>query len=170
MGFDLEQNLKNHKVDGVFMTQFDKFHAAMPGMRLHEGTWEGVYTHIDSDAAIIDKHKVRIRCEFPTSGEFVYIQHNHFMWEDGREFKATLPGTFKDDRLWWDLDTFNGSAWETKDGLILLNLDRKDDPGANFFELIAMGSTGRHRSRTWHWFKDGKLFKRTLCDEWKVSD
>lgn len=152
------------------MTQFDKFHAAMPGMRLHEGTWEGVYTHIDSDAAIIDKHKVRIRCEFPTSGEFVYIQHNHFMWEDGREFKATLPGTFKDDRLWWDLDTFKGSAWETKDGLILLNLDRKDDPGANFFELIAMGSTGRHRSRTWHWFKDGKLFKRTLCDEWKVSD
>jgi len=152
------------------MTQFKAFHKAMPGMRPHEGTWEGVYTHIDSDAAVIDKHKVRIRCEFPTSGEFVYIQHNHFMWDDGREFKATLPGTFEGDRLWWDLETFKGSAWETKDGLILLNLDRKDDPGANFFELIAMGSTGKHRSRTWHWFKDGKLFKRTLCDEWKVSD
>lgn len=152
------------------MTQFEKFHEAMPGMRLHEGVWEGVYTHIDSDAAVIDKHKVRIRCEFPTTGEFVYIQHNHFIWDDGREYKATLPGVFKGDRLWWDLETFKGSAWETKDGLILLNLDRKDDPGANFFELIAMGSTGKHRSRTWHWFKDGKLFKRTLCDEWKVSD
>lgn len=139
-------------------------------MQAHAGVWEGVYTHINRGAEVIDKHRVRIRCEFPTSGEFVYIQHNHFMWDDGREYKAVLPGVYCDGRLWWDLETFKGSAWETLDGLILLNLDRKDDPGANFFEIIAMGATGQQRSRTWHWFKDGALFKRTLCDEWKVSD
>ncbi|WP_371398132.1 hypothetical protein [Fretibacter rubidus] len=152
------------------MTQFDDFHAHMPAMRAHAGTWEGVYTHINRDAEILDKHAVNVRCEFPSSGDYVYVQHNHFTWDDGREYRATLPGTYRDGRLWWDLETFSGSAWETKDGLILLNLDRKDDPGANFFEIIAMGSTGQQRSRTWHWFKDGALFKRTLCDEWKVSD
>ena len=135
----------------------------------HKGVWEGLYTHINRDAEIIDKHKVQVICEFPTSGDYAYIQHNHFKWDDGREFKMDLPGVYRDGRLWWDLETFSGSAWQTKDNLILLNLERKDDPGANFFEIISMGSTGKHRSRTWHWFKDGQLFKRTLCDEWKIS-
>ncbi|CAM3816465.1 DUF3598 domain-containing protein [Litorimonas haliclonae] len=141
----------------------------MPAMMKHEGVWEGVYTHLDPNAKILDKHKVRIGCEFPDSGEFVYIQHNHFIWDDGREYKVDLPGIYRDGRLWWDTETFHGSAWQTKDNLILLNLNRKDDPGAHFFELIALGDTGEHRARTWHWFKDGKLYKRTLCDEWRVN-
>lgn len=151
------------------MSSIENFRQDMPAMLSHEGVWEGIYTHIDRDAAILDKHKVHITCEFPVSGKYAYIQRNHFTWEDGREFKMDLPGVYRDGRLWWDLDTFSGSAWQTKDNLILLNLDRKDDPGASFFEMIAMGDTGRHRSRTWHWFKRGRLFKRTLCDEWKVD-
>ena len=71
--------------------------------------------------------------------------------------------------MWWDTETFHGSAWETHDGLVLLNLDRKDDPGARFFEIIMMGDTGEHRARTWHWFKDGQLYKRTLCNESRVT-
>jgi len=151
------------------MSSIESFRRDMPAMLDHEGVWEGVYTNINRDAEVIDKHKVQVTCEFPTSGKYVYIQHNHFMWDDGREFKMDLPGVYRDGRLWWDLETFSGSAWQTKDNLILLNLARKDDPGANFFEMIAMGDTGKHRSRTWHWFKDGQLFKRTLCDEWKVN-
>lgn len=151
------------------MTATKEFRREMPAMLDHEGVWEGIYTHIDRDAQIIDKHRVQVTCEFPTTGEFVYIQHNHFMWDDGREYKVDLPGVYRDGRLWWDTETFHGSAWQTNDDLILLNLDRKDDPGANFFEIIAMGSTRKKRARTWHWFKDGELFKRTLCDEWKVS-
>jgi len=151
------------------MTDIEAFSHDMPSMRAHEGVWEGRYTHIDSHARVLDKHNVQVVCEFPESGPFVYIQHNHFTWADGREYKTQLPGVYREGRLWWDTDTFHGSAWETHDGLILLNLDRKDDPGARFFEMICMGESGEHRARTWHWFKDGKLFKRTLCDEWKVS-
>jgi len=150
------------------MASIHDFHRDMPAMLKHEGMWEGIYTHINLEAEIIEKHKVRVRCEFPTSGEYAYIQHNHFSWDDGRELEVTLPAIYKEGRLWWDTDTFHGSAWQTKDDLILLNLERKDEPGANFFELIAMGDTGRHRSRTWHWFKDGQLYKRTLCDEQKI--
>lgn len=148
----------------------EKFRQAMPAMMDHEGWWEGIYTHIDTDANILDRHKARIYCEFPSEGPYPYIQHNHFTWDDGREMKAKFPGVLREDgRLWFDTETFFGTSWEAHDGLILLNLDRKDDPGANFYEIIAMGSTGKHRARTWHWFKDGKLFKRTLCDEWKVG-
>jgi hypothetical protein len=140
----------------------------MPTILRHEGTWEGVYRHIDRVGEQIDIHNVRIVCEFPTSGPYAYIQHNHFMWEDGRETKAVLPGVLRDGKLWWDVETFEGYSWETDDGILLLNLTRKDEPNANFFEMITLGSTGKHRSRTWQWFKDGALYKRTLCDEWRV--
>ena len=151
------------------MNSLNYFHKHIPAMLKHEGTWEGVYTHVNRNAEIIDKHKAKIICEFPSSGDYAYIQHNHFIWDDGREYKVQLPAIYRDKRLWWDTDTFKGSAWESKDNLILLNLERKDDPGANFFELIAMGDNKKHRARTWHWFKDGRLYKRTLCDEWKIG-
>lgn len=143
--------------------------AVMPTILKHEGVWEGVYRHVDAEGAPLDMHKVRIRCEFPEEGPHPYIQHNHFMWDDGRDYRATLPGVLEGDRLFWDLPTFSGTAWETHDGILLLNLTRKDEPGANFFEMITLGATGRHRSRTWQWFKDGRLYKRTLCDEWRVE-
>ena len=145
------------------------FRAAMPGMMRHEGVWEGVYRHLGPDAELVDQHDARIECIFPASGPHVYVQQNTFTWPDGAVKKATLPAIFRDGKLWWDVETFSGWAWETAFGLVLLNLARKDDPGANFFEMIALGESGLHRARTWHWFKDGALTRRTLCDEIRVD-
>lgn len=141
----------------------------MPTILRHEGVWEGVYAHVDAKGALLDRHRVRVTCEFPDAGAYAYIQHNHFTWDDGRDYRATLPGVLRGGKLYWDLPTFSGACWETDDGILLLNLDRKDDPGANFYEMIVLGAGGLHRARTWHWFKDGRLFKRTLCDEVKVA-
>ena len=141
----------------------------MPGMVKHAGLWEGVYTHLDAGGAEIDRHRASVRCEFPDEGPYAYVQHNHFTWNDGREMRAELPGVLRGDKLWWDTETFKGCAWETDFGLILLNLERKDEPGARFYEIIALGEDGAHRARTWQWFRDGKLYKRTLCDEKRVA-
>lgn len=143
--------------------------AAMPGLIRHRGLWRGIYRHIDSDGALLDQHDARVHCAFPDSGAHAYIQTNHFRWADGRESVATLPGVFRDGQLWWDTPTFHGRCWETMDGLLLLNLTRKDEPGAHFIELIVLGESGRHRARTWHWFRDGQLYRRTLCDETLVD-
>lgn len=141
----------------------------MSVMRRHEGIWAGDYIHVTPDGTVIDRHTAKVRCEFPQDGPYAYIQHNHFVWPDGRELKVDLPGVLKDDRLWWNTETFSGFAWATYDDIILLNLQRKDEPGPNFFEMITLGDTGRHRARTWQWFKDGRLFKRTLCNESRVA-
>ena len=74
----------------------------MPAMLKHEGVWEGVYTHLDPDGSVIDRHKSHVICEFPSSGGYAYIQHNHFMWEEGREERVQLPGILRDGKLWWD--------------------------------------------------------------------
>jgi hypothetical protein len=142
---------------------------AMPTLLKHAGTWAGTYRHLDVSGALLDEHQATVRCEFPAEGPFAYIQYNHFTWADGREARAELPGVFRDGKLWWDVPTFSGSCWETDDGILLLNLERKDAPGARFFEIIVLGDTGQHRARTWHWFQDGQLYKRTLCDEILVS-
>ncbi|MEO9469822.1 hypothetical protein [Parasphingorhabdus sp.] len=141
----------------------------MPGMLKHEGKWEGVYRHIDTENREVDRHQALVECIFPAEGPFAYIQKNIFTWDDGREYRSTLNGVLREGKLWWDNENFNGCGWETDFGLVLLNLDRKDDPDANFYEIICLGDDGNHRSRTWHWFKHGKLFKRTLCDEHRVA-
>ena len=141
----------------------------MPGMLAHEGVWEGVYRHVDLNGAQVDRHEARVECRFPAAGRHAYVQKNLFTWPDGREHHAELHGAERAGKLWFDHETFCGTAWETDKGLILLDLDRKDDPGAHFYEIICMGASGRDRARTWHWFRDGRLFKRTLCDERKVG-
>jgi hypothetical protein len=151
------------------MSQQTDFHLAMPHMRAHEGRWVGTYTHLDAKAQIIETHDSDVRCEFPDAGPFAYIQYNCFTYPDGRVERAQLNGIFRDDRLWWDEPTFSGSAWETKDGLILLHLDRKDMPGVSFWEIILPPENNK-RSRTWHFVKDGSLIRRTLCDEHRPVD
>ena len=136
-----------------------------PSILRHEGRWHGTYVHLDADANLIDRHDTEVVCEFPDTGPFAYIQHNRFRWADGRESTARLEGELRGERLWWDAATFSGWAWETREGLILLDLERKDDPGARFYEIIVTAPDGQSRARTWHWIKDGRLFKRTLCDE-----
>lgn len=136
-----------------------------PAMRAHEGVWEGTYRHLAADGSLEDEHAARVVCEFPRDGEVFYRQTIRFLWAGGRSREAVFGGVIRGDAVWFDTPTFHGRSWETHDGLVLLNLARKDEPGANFFEIICMGEGGRSRARTWHWFRDGALYRRTLCDE-----
>jgi hypothetical protein len=37
----------------------------------------------------------------------------------------------------------------------MLRLDRRDDPGVHFIEMITLAGDGQSRARTWQWFRDG---------------
>ena len=145
------------------------FAEAMPAMLRHEGEWEGVYRHENADGTLIDTHRTWTRCEFPREGLYAYIQHNRLTWDDGRTVERSFPGVFRDGQLHWDTDRFHGYGWETHEGTVMLILHRKDEPGVRFLEMINVSDDGRTRARTWQWFKDGKPYKRTLCDEWRID-
>ena len=138
-----------------------------PAMRAHEGIWEGVYRHLDPEGREIDRHDSRVVCRFPETGAVFYIQEITFRWPDGRVREDRFDGVIEGGRVLFNTETFSGAAWESGD-LVLLHLDRKDEPGAYFVEVIALAEGGRSRARTWHWFKDGALYRRTLCDERRV--
>lgn len=138
----------------------------MPALLLHEGVWIGEYRHLDAAGELIDRHESRVSCEFPDTGEFAYVQHNTFTWADGQRQSATLPGRLENDRLTWDTDRFSGFAWQTDEDVIMLRLERKDEPGVHFVEAIILPDReAAERARTWHWFKAGRLIRRTLCHE-----
>lgn len=145
------------------------FAEAMPDMLRHEGEWEGVYRHVERDGTLIDQHRMWTRCEFPAAGPYAYIQHNHLRWDDGRELHYEFGGAFDGELLRWDIDRFSGHGWQTREGTVMLRLDRKDEPGVHFIEMINLSADGRTRARTWQWFRDGTPFKRTLCDEWRIA-
>jgi hypothetical protein len=137
-------------------------------MLRHEGIWEGHYTHLAIDRTLVDRHATRIICEFPDSGPHAYVQHSRYIWADGRTWEGTLPAVLRDGRLWWDSERFHGSGWEAGDGLICLNLVRRDAPDSFYHELISLSPDGLSRQRTWQWFQYGRPWKRTLCDEVRV--
>lgn len=137
----------------------------MPSVLRHEGVWLGQYQHIDAHGAIIDQHQSRVECVFPDSGAQVYIQKNQFTWGDGRQQSVSFGGVMDGERIFWDTPTFRGYGWAASASVFLLELERKDVIGASFSEAIVLGEGGRHRARTWHWFKDGQCYQRTLCNE-----
>lgn len=144
-------------------------HKIMPQIFRHEGIWEGTYRHVDTSGLTLDFHKSRVECIFPEKGEVVYIQRNAFTWDDGRTYEVEFPGVLIGEKIYWDTPTFSGFGWMAGENIFLLELDRKDDIGARFHEAIVMGENYDKRARTWHWFKDGDCFKRTLCDEYKLK-
>lgn len=145
------------------------FAAAMPNMVRHAGEWQGVYRHIGREGSLIDQHHMWTWCEFPGEGPFAYIQHNKLRWDDGRSAVYEFGGIYRDGRLYWDTDRFSGYGWETEEGVLMLKLDRLDVPGAYYIEMINLAPDGQTRARTWQWFKHGKPWKRTLCDEWRIK-
>ncbi len=137
----------------------------MPAMLRHEGTWEGVYRFVDLAGNVTDKYASRVECHFPDEGPYAYVQKNRYAWDDGRIAEFEFGGELRGDRMWWDTERFSGYGWTTPGDIIMLTLDRKDEPGVSFTEMIVLAPDPDYRARTWHWFRDGKLFQRTLCDE-----
>jgi hypothetical protein len=137
----------------------------MPALLAHEGTWSGTYRVVDLQGETVDTHESCVECVFPDVGPFHYVQRNRFTWSDGKTHSVEFGGVLRDTRIFWDTDTFTGYGWTTRDNVVLLTLDRKDVVDASFTEIIVLGKNPDHRARTWHWFRNGLLYQRTLCDE-----
>ena len=143
--------------------------AEMPVLARHEGEWEGVYTHVDLNNVILDQHRSHLRCRFPEEGAFAYHQINTYIWDDGRREEIHFPAVYRDKRIWWDTDRIRGSAWEIDARTVMLTWSRKDLPGSYLYEMIQISEDNAKRGRTWHWFVDDELVKRTCIKERRIA-
>lgn len=143
--------------------------AGMPVLARHEGDWIGTYTLVDIEGNILDKHKSHLTCQFPADGDYSYYQTNRYEWADGKKEEHQFPGNYRDKKLWFDTERIEGKAWEVDDSTIILWFSYKTIPNAYLYEMIQISACNNYRSRTWHWFKDDRLFQRTLIQEERMQ-
>lgn len=143
---------------------------AMPLLARHEGVWEGWYRYFDIDGNKLDEHRSRLVCRFEDAQ--TYHQTNYYTWADGRSEVRDFPTTFDGSKLVFYTE-INGWAAEVPldehHRTIMLHWTRKNEPGLYLYEMIQLSDSGNHRARVWQWFRDDKLFQRTLIDETRVA-
>lgn len=141
----------------------------MPLLMRHEGDWKGTYIIVDAEGKILDQFNSHLTCTFPTEGSSPYFQTNRYTWADGRSEEFNFPAEYHDKKIWFDTARIKGHSWEADENTVLLTWYYKADPTNWLYELIYLSPDGNHRSRTWHWLKDGELFQRTLVKEKRVQ-
>jgi len=145
----------------------------MPLLAKHEGEWEGVYTHVDAEGRIIDRHRSHLSCRFPEDGGADYLQINTYTWDDGRTEQHSFPGRYDGHgRMTFDTERIRGVTWGLDEHTVYLTWRFKStDPSVDqrLFEMIVLDDAGKHRSRTWHWLEHGVCVRRTLIQESRVG-
>jgi hypothetical protein len=136
----------------------------MPHYSRHEGDWIGTYSHYTPSLELLDRYEVRINSEFPGDGSCDFRLNTHNVWPDGRESRGVFAAHYRDGRLWFS-DELIGSLWEIDDFTVYLRFTYRADPSIDVCEMIQISEDGRNRARTWHWFREQKLFKITLTQE-----
>ena len=143
--------------------------SGMPVLVRHKGEWKGEYIHVDPSNNEIDRHESHLKCSFPADGEFDYYQINTYTWPDGKTEELHFPATYKDGAIHWDTDRITGKAWELDRRTVVLTWTRKDMPGTYLYEMIQISEDNNNRGRTWHWFENDILVKRTCIKEQRVA-
>ena len=136
----------------------------MPNFARHEGRWIGIYRHCTPSGALNDSYEVRITVEFPDDGNCDFLLLTHNVWPDGRESRGRYAAHYRDGRLWFD-DELVGSMWEIDEFTAYLRFRFRADPAVEVCEMLQLSPDGRHRARTWHWFRNKVLFQVTLTEE-----
>ena len=133
-------------------------------LKQHEGTWRGTGFEVGAEGEATARFGTSVVCAFPRSGPYAYRQESTYAWPDGREETGVIGGILDGGKLRFDTEDFRGEAW-SRDGVVFLDTARKDAPGLSVREVVFLGTGGLWRSRTAHWFEDGRCLRRTVCDE-----
>jgi hypothetical protein len=143
----------------------------MPMLARNEGVWEGYYRLYDARGNKTDEHKARLICRI--HDDEIYHQTNLYRWADGKTQTRDFPANIRDGRIWFDTDIEGWAApvaLDAFDRTMMLNWTRKGEPDLYLYEMIQLSDDGQSRARVWHWFKNDRLWQRTLIDEAKISD
>lgn len=142
----------------------------MPVLARHEGKWKGEYVDVGADGEPLDRFEAHLSCQFPDEGTYDYHQVNRYTWPDGTEEVHEFPAVYEDGEIWFDTERIKGHAWEADHRTVMLTWRRKDLPGIYFYEMIQINEENNRRSRTWHWFEEDELVKRTLIEEHRIEE
>lgn len=139
-----------------------------PVLARGSGRWAGSYTQIDPRGRTLDRYRVDSFSEFPEDGSADYRLSVFNKWPSGRETRIALEADYRNGRLEWR-ERLVGWMAEVDDRTAYLTFSYADDPSIRVCEMIQVSADGNSRARTWHWFRDDRLFQITLTQEGRVG-
>ena len=139
------------------------------------GVWDGEYVHVNAAHEIIDRHRSRLVCrlEDGRDGEAQLSQTNIYTWGDNQREIRYFVATLRGNQLRVSNELIDG--WigtvdhDATNRMILVGWTRPSEPGFRYYEMITVAEDGNAKNRTWHWYREGRLFQRTIINEERVS-
>lgn len=178
------------EIDGFSWLLFDRLApdasepALLPALVRQQGVWQGTFQRFDADGTLQDRFAstVVVRIE-EEGGRLRYHQSNHYRWPDGSEQGLESTGEIRDGRIWvrngqfegWAMDLPHDSGWggaaagEAATAAVL-RLWSREPGGPEMLELIQASADGRRRHRVSQTLREGRVVRRTLIDEVRISD
>jgi hypothetical protein len=161
------------EVDGFSWLLFTR--AQPPAVARQQGVWRGVFRRFDAAG--------KLTAEFPSEiiarvvskdGKLTYHQTNTYRPAGAPVQVIQSFGDIRDGRIWFSNERLDGWSMDipgdpTGRGAIIV-MNYKDGSGTYVYEIVTRSDDGKRRSRATQYFKDGKLERRTLIDEEKVTD
>lgn len=156
--------------------------ATMPLVAAQAGVWQGEYVHFDADHREIDRHSSKLVCRLfdGADGEARLAQSNIYVWADGSREVRYFDGHLRGDRIVIANENIDGwvapLTLDTTQATIMVLWSRAGEPDFRYYEMITVAEAGLAKNRTWHWYRKGRLFQRTLINEelitrdWQAHD
>jgi hypothetical protein len=147
----------------------------MPIVAAQQGIWAGEYLHLDADNREIDRHWSRLICRLFDGADGVarLTQTNIYDWADGSREIRYFDGLLEGDRI--NISNENITGWvsplaqDETARTIMVGWVRAGEPDFRYYEMITVAEDGNAKNRVWHWYRQGRLFQRTIINEVRVS-
>ena len=161
------------EIDGFSWLLFDR--SSAPDMARQQGVWKGTFRRYDADG--------KLTAEFPSEiiarviskdGKQVFHQTNRYSPAGAAQQVIESYGEIRDGRIWFENERLSGWSMDipadaSGRGAVVV-MDYKDGSGQYVYEIVARSQDGKSRSRATQYLKDGKIQRRTLIDEVKITD
>jgi hypothetical protein len=162
------------EIDGFSWLLFDRNDStANQSVSRQVGVWKGTFRRYDAEGNLTATFPSEIIARLKNEqGLARYHQTNRYFLPDGKEQVIESFGEVRDGRIWFANERVDGwsmdAAGDTARRMTMLNMTMKD--GSYVHEVISLSDDGKRRSRATQFLKDGKILRRTLIDEEKVTD
>ena len=148
---------------------------AAPHIAKQAGVWRGIFSRLEADG--------RLAAEFPSEtimrivpGEARLLYHQTNIYRPVEKPPETLEtfGEIRDGKIhFWTsrLDALKMvEPGDSTGRCTVLLMDYEDGSGMYMHQIVSLSDDGRYRSRTAQYLVRGKILRRTLIDEEKITD
>ncbi len=161
------------EIDGFSWLLFTR--KSTPHIAQQQGVWRGVFRRYDADGRLTAEFPSEITMRvMPKDGRLMYHQTNRYLPAGKPEEVLESYGEVRDGRVYFGnarLDAWKMDVPDDPSGRsAVILMQYKDGSGLYVHEIVSVSADGRHRARATQYLKDGRIVRRTLIDEDKVTD